>query len=215
MKLHRIITLVTDDATDNDAHAAATTRPRRPGRPRRDEREARHNALLDAAVRLFAARGYASTTIDAVAVEAGVSKRTIYAHFTDKAGLFAAAIDRLHAHEVAHAGGDEDLETVATQIVHTLHGDDAVTLHGLVVAEARQFPELAATFYARGPQSSITALARVLTADGLPDAGLRAEALYSLLLGEPHRRRLLGLAPAPSMSEAREHATAALRLLVG
>jgi TetR/AcrR family transcriptional regulator, mexJK operon transcriptional repressor len=54
----------------------------------------------------------------------------------------------------------------------------------------------------------------LLTADGLPDAELRAEALYSLLLGE-HRRRLLGLAPAPSMSEAREHAAAALRLVVG
>ncbi len=213
MKLQRIITGVADDDTDNGTHAAATPRPHRRGRPRREEREARHSALLDAAVRLFTARGYAATTIDAVAVEAGVSKRTIYARFTDKAGLFVAAIDRLHAHEAEHAAGDRNLETVATQIVHTLHGDDAVTLHRLVVAEAHQFPELAATFYARGPQSSITALARLLTADGLPDAELHAEALYSLLLGEPHRRRLLGLTSAPSLSEAREHATAALRLL--
>jgi AcrR family transcriptional regulator len=173
----------------------------------------RRDALLDAAVRLFGARGFAATTIDAVAAEAGVSKRTIYAHFTDKAGLFVAAVDRLHAHEWERPGDGQDLQAMATRIVHTLHGDDAVTLHRLVMAEAWQFPELAARFYARGPRSSITALADCLAADGIADARHRAEALYSLLLGEPHRRRLLGLTPAPSISEAHRHAMTAIHLV--
>jgi AcrR family transcriptional regulator len=96
----------------------------------------RRDEILDAAVRLFGDRGFAATTIDAVAAEADVSKRIIYAHFTDTAGLFVAAVDRLHAHGWERPGTDHDLQAVATRIVHTLHGDDAVTLHRLVMAEA-------------------------------------------------------------------------------
>lgn len=40
-----------------------------------------------------------------------------------------------------------------------------------------------------------------------------AEALFGLLLGEPHRRRLLGLAPAPSAAAARAHAEQVIALL--
>ena len=45
-------------------------------------------AILAAAARLFMARGYATVSMDAVAKEAGVSKATLYAHFTGKEALF-------------------------------------------------------------------------------------------------------------------------------
>ena len=194
---------------------------RRPGRPRTAERAARRAGLLDVAIQIFGARGYGATTIEAVASEAGVTKRTIYQHFTDKAGLFVAAVESQHAHE--HTITGEDLESLATRIVHTLHGDQAVTLHRLVIAEALQFPDLAAAFYTHGPASSTEALAHHLAvhlgaapSDPVDDATRTlAEALYTLLLGEAHRRRLLGLAPAPTVAQAREHARGAIRVVLG
>ncbi|MBD7950644.1 TetR/AcrR family transcriptional regulator [Oerskovia rustica] len=203
---------------------------RRPGRPRTAERAARRAGLLDVAIQIFGARGYGATTIEAVASEAGVTKRTIYQHFTDKAGLFVAAVESQHAHE--HTITGEDLESLATRIVRTLHGDQAVTLHRLVIAEALQFPDLAAAFYTHGPASSTEALAHhlavhlgaapsapsALSAPSAPvDDATRslAEALYTLLLGEAHRRRLLGLAPAPTVAQAREHAHRAVTTVCG
>lgn len=59
---------------------------RRPGLP--DKRR----AMLDGAIALFARDGYTRASIDAIAAEAGVSTRTIYNHFGDKAGLFEAVI---------------------------------------------------------------------------------------------------------------------------
>ncbi|MGN6325420.1 MAG: TetR/AcrR family transcriptional regulator, partial [Pseudolysinimonas sp.] len=64
-------------------------------------------------------------------------------------------------------------------------------------------------FYDDGPLSYIAALR-----SRLPESDAdRAEALFALLLGEPHRQRLLGLRPAPDRAEAAAHASAALSAL--
>ncbi|MFJ3407101.1 TetR/AcrR family transcriptional regulator [Promicromonospora sp. NPDC090134] len=215
------------DATGPGAARPADGEPRRgPGRPRREDVDARRAEILEAAVALFAERGFAGTTIEAVALAVGATKRTVYRHFTDKTGLFFAAVERLHVHERPAVHDGADLEELATRMVHILHGDDAVTLHRLVIAESRQLPQLAATFYERGPARSIDVLTASLgpehtvrTTPGatrqadtaLPGAARElAEALYALLLGEPHRRRLLGLTPAPSREQARAHARRAI-----
>ncbi|ORV54353.1 hypothetical protein AWC05_17260 [Mycobacterium florentinum] len=48
--------------------------------------------LVDAAARVFTAKGYASATADDIAAEAGVARSAIWRHFTDKADLFGAAV---------------------------------------------------------------------------------------------------------------------------
>jgi AcrR family transcriptional regulator len=52
----------------------------------------RRRALLDGALIVFAADGYSRASIDAIARAAGVSSRTIYNQFGDKAALFEAVI---------------------------------------------------------------------------------------------------------------------------
>jgi AcrR family transcriptional regulator len=50
-------------------------------------------AVLEGAARLFTERGWAGTTLAAVAAEAGTAVETVYAGFGSKSGLLTAAID--------------------------------------------------------------------------------------------------------------------------
>jgi AcrR family transcriptional regulator len=56
--------------------------------------------ILDAAQRLFAERGYAASTIEAIAKEAGVAVDTVYAAFGSKRGVLKALLD-------VRVGGDD------------------------------------------------------------------------------------------------------------
>lgn len=64
------------------------------GRSRRLEySESTRQALVDSAVELFTKRGYANTSLDAIAKRARVTKGALYHHFSGKQGLFEAAFD--------------------------------------------------------------------------------------------------------------------------
>ncbi|MFO0896990.1 MAG: TetR/AcrR family transcriptional regulator [Pirellulales bacterium] len=64
------------------------------GRPKDDElRQRRHDEILEVAVELFAARGYAGADTQLVADRLGVGKGTIYRYFPSKEALFLAAVD--------------------------------------------------------------------------------------------------------------------------
>lgn len=62
---------------------------------RRQRSESKQAAILDAAEALFASEGYELTSVDAIAVRAKVSKRTIYDHFGDKQTLFHSVLVRV------------------------------------------------------------------------------------------------------------------------
>lgn len=53
----------------------------------------RRAAILDAALNVFADRGYHASSIDEIAREAGVSKALIYEHFASKQALWASLLD--------------------------------------------------------------------------------------------------------------------------
>lgn len=55
-------------------------------------RSDKRRAIVDGALAVFARDGYTRASIDAISAEAGVSTRTVYNHFTDKAELFRAVI---------------------------------------------------------------------------------------------------------------------------
>jgi AcrR family transcriptional regulator len=62
---------------------------------RRAQAAATRADILDAAQRLFEARGYAATTMEAVAAEAGVALKTVYKGFETKSGLLRALWNHL------------------------------------------------------------------------------------------------------------------------
>lgn len=57
----------------------------------RKKTEARREAILDAALEEFAAKGYAGARMEDIARRAGVAKGTLYLHFGDKEGLSTAS----------------------------------------------------------------------------------------------------------------------------
>ena len=61
---------------------------------RRLTAEERRAGILDAALAVFSARGYHSSSIDDIAREAGISKALIYEHFDSKQGLYADLLER-------------------------------------------------------------------------------------------------------------------------
>jgi AcrR family transcriptional regulator len=75
--------------------------------PRRQEQAAAtRTAILHAARRLFDENGYAATTMDAIAAEAGVSLKTVYIAFATKSGVLRALWD-------LSLKGDQDAAAVA------------------------------------------------------------------------------------------------------
>jgi TetR/AcrR family transcriptional regulator, mexJK operon transcriptional repressor len=187
---------------------------RKRGRPTADERRARETEILTAALDVFLRCGYGASTIDELAAAAQVTKRTLYAYYGDKAGLFAVMVRDLATGVSLDAATDHDtLETLAARIVLRLHSDELVSLHQLVIGESARFPELAVILHSGGDARHIARLAEHIRAErGAERVGL-AEPLFSLLLGERHRRRLLGIDPAPTGRQAAAHANAAIALL--
>src|ERR1700723_2126447 len=79
----------------------------RVGRPRRGTESARIDTLIEAATRVFLRDGYGAASIDKVAHEAGVSTRTIYERFKNKADLLASVITRLVERDMVSLFGAE------------------------------------------------------------------------------------------------------------
>jgi len=63
----------------------------------------RHKAILAAAAKVFDAHGYAATTMEAVAAEAGISKGSIYNYFKNKDDLFAQVFSEAMAGGITRA----------------------------------------------------------------------------------------------------------------
>lgn len=74
--------------------AARPVSPARPAPTRRLRRAERREQILDAATRAFARAGYAATSLDDVAAEAGVTRVILYRHFESKADMYRAVLGR-------------------------------------------------------------------------------------------------------------------------
>jgi AcrR family transcriptional regulator len=81
--------------------------------PKLLKRPERRRALVVAATRAFARNGFAATSLDDVATEAGVSRVLIYRHFDSKAGLYQAALDEVAEQLVAATGAPNELSAAS------------------------------------------------------------------------------------------------------
>lgn len=115
-------------------------------------KEARPEEITAAALELFSERGYAATRLEDVAARAGVSKGTLYLYFANKEELFKAVLREgfisplAEMRETAQRHEGPTFELIEMLVRGWWQHIGATRLSAipkLVIAEARNFPELA------------------------------------------------------------------------
>lgn len=123
---------------------------------RKRRKEARPAELTAAALGLFVEKGFAATRLEDVAARAGVSKGTLYLYFDSKEALFKAVIQEgivpvmRENEEIAarHTGSSfELLEKLLANWWGKIGQTDFAGIPKLMVAEARNFPDIAQYYY--------------------------------------------------------------------
>ncbi len=105
----------------------------------------RREALVEAAVRVFAEHGYHGTPTTEIARAAGISQAYLFRLFPTKAALYVAAVDRCmgrvedamaRAAERARAAGEPPLDHMAAAYVELLRDPETLraTLHAFAAA---------------------------------------------------------------------------------
>ncbi len=112
--------------------------------------EASRRRILDAAAQIAGERGYAGTSINDVSARSGLPKSSIYWHFTDKDGLFAAVIEDSYEQWRAEFAGDASAGTstsprdVLVRLHDSLAGVPAFLRFGQLVVLEQHESELTA-----------------------------------------------------------------------
>ncbi len=121
-----------------------------PPAPRRGSRE----AIVSAAERLFLNRGFAGVSMDELAEEAGVARRTLYNQFASKEEILREMLSRVSTQlgnvlppGIETQGDVEDVLRLAARAVLAFQAPpEYVGLVRMTVADARQFPWIATAF---------------------------------------------------------------------
>ena len=142
----------------------------------RAEQVERNRALvLDAARRVFLARGYHGATLEQIAEEAGFSKGVVYSQFESKADLFLALLEARiaeRAAENARVAGSLREGDLLSLIDHLTRGDQVTPGWLMLVIEFRVHAARDAGLsrrYAEAHARTVEALAGVLAMVGARD----------------------------------------------
>jgi AcrR family transcriptional regulator len=115
----------------------------------------RRQAIVDAALDEFIARGFTATRLDDVAKRAGVAKGTIYLHFKDKEALFeelirtaiVPVVDRLTTPPPLTGSVRDALEGFARTFIQEVAATRRADIIRLIIAEGPRFPAVADFYY--------------------------------------------------------------------
>ena len=129
---------------------------KKPGRP---SDQAKRLAIIEAASQAFFDEGFAATSIEKVAADAGVSKVTIYNQFGDKRALFTAAVEhecekmRGYFSIDAARGGTirERLKEVGEGMIAFLSRPEMIQFERRIAAETEAEPAIGHAFLEAGP----------------------------------------------------------------
>jgi AcrR family transcriptional regulator len=163
--------------------------------------------------------GYGLASIDKVAAEAGVSTRTIYERYKNKADLLGAVISRLvdRMSTVLATADLNRLEPRAalTVIAETITGrardPDAAALFRIVATEAHRFPELAAKMRENNKSCVDNVVANYFSAQiargalALADPDRSATLFLQMICAELHESLLFGGEAAVAQFDCKAH----------
>jgi AcrR family transcriptional regulator len=172
------------------------------GRPTRAQQEQRHEELLNVALDIFLERGFEPATMEEIAIQVGMSKRTVYARYEDKAALFKAAVRRAIERftvprEAVEAVATDDLEETLAAIarlrIANLATPVATKLQRILSAQSYRFPELFNAAFEQGTGPTISFLSDLFVRYSkrreinVTEPQHAATAFLSLVVGGPAR----------------------------
>jgi len=185
-----------------------------PDESRRSKRT--HNAILAAAEKLLAEKGYANVTIEGIAAKAGAGKQTIYRWWSSKAELYMELYSELANRDIhlPDTGSVErDLRELFYQLFDFFQRTGAGGALPGIIAEIQSEPGLAKAFY-EDLVKSRRRLWRQLIERGVERGEIRGdlnlELIVDILNGPVWYRRLLGHAPL-----SRRFANDLVRVIMG
>ncbi len=195
-----------------------------PGRPKSAQKRA---AILKAAQRLFLELGFEGASMDKIAALAGVSKLTVYNHFTDKDRLFQAAVEQRCREQLPDdlfaplQGGEieRDLREIGARFQALMDSPDSIALHRMMFGDARNAEHLGALFWNAGPARIIASLEtflRTATARGdldMDDPHEAAMQFLHLLKGESLVHMICGQ-PASLRADSARHLDSVVRMFL-
>jgi TetR/AcrR family transcriptional repressor of mexJK operon len=135
-------------------------------RPKMRLSDLRARMLIDAAMDEFLSKGFRRGSIDNIARATRTGKATIYRHFTDKNGLFQAAvtaeIERLETppfdFQAQTAPPAGVLFDFALQAINLFFRERSLTLHRMIIEAGHVFPDLARAVHDRLTEWSLVTL---------------------------------------------------------
>jgi AcrR family transcriptional regulator len=139
----------------------------------RRRKDARPQEILEAALKVFAEKGFAAARLEEIAQRAGVAKGTIYLYFPSKEAVFTALVKetigaRVSAFADVVRGYEGPSATLLAQLLRTigffLRSSDYVVIPKIVIAEAGNFPHLARMYREEVAERGIALLSGVLAA---------------------------------------------------
>lgn len=193
-----------------------------------ERKDAKRDVIIAGAKSVFLSNGFEATSMDAVALQAGVSKMTVYRHYGSKEALFAGVIADLCSKIV-----DDDLGQIfsrpprvalaafARKMIDITFARETIELHRIVVAESRRFPKLGRLFYSSGPEVCITALETYFARNKqdlrfkVKNPRRAAEEFLEHLRGYAHLRVMLGMEKQPSSREIDARISSAVQHVIG
>jgi|SRR5579859_1413895 TetR/AcrR family transcriptional repressor of mexJK operon len=183
--------------------------------------------IVQAATAAFVSKGYDGTSMEEIATKAGVSKQTIYKHFTDKVTLFGEVVESTatQANDVIESvttllsevefmeGG---LQQLARRLVTMLMDEELLKLRRLIIANADRMPQLGRSWYEKGFERMLATMAacfQKLTSRGLMktnDPHLAASHFFGMLLWIPMNEAMFTGGNPRSKAELERHADASV-----
>lgn len=195
--------------------------------PRRQQnRIERERRILEAALKVFSETGYSGTTMDAVAIEAGLSKPTLYQYFASKEVLFSGMLlgERDQMLEFfQHPSGKgivADLHGFAWDYADTVLRPDLLSLARLIIGEVQRFPEIGRAYQESGPDRLLRGIMDYLEGRraagqlAFEDAELAAQDLWGLILSAPRTQALYMPDHLPTRAEVARYLNNGLRVFL-
>lgn len=160
----------------------------------------KRDAIVAAATRAFLRHGYENASMDLVAQEADVARRTLYNQFpAGKEALFRAVVERVWsafpvldivAETESQADPEIGLRRIATAVAAFWEPPLAIDFLRMVIAEGPRFPDLTDSFFKHGKTPAMSAVRAYLE---------KQAALGTLAIKDSERatRQFLGLIDEP------------------